>query len=62
MIEHAQGNNRDARRYLEQALTLNPHFHVFYADQARRTLDSIDREPPRMVQVRAAAEAADAAR
>lgn len=62
MIEHAQGNNRDARRYLKQALTLNPHFHVFYADQARRTLDSIDREPPRMVQVRGAAEAADAAR
>ena len=63
MIEHAQGNNRDARRFLEQALSLNPHFHVLYADQARRTLDSIDAEPPRMVRIRgAAAEAADDAR
>jgi tetratricopeptide (TPR) repeat protein len=30
-----------ARTYLEQALTINPHFSVLYADEARRTLETL---------------------
>lgn len=45
MIAHARGDDRSARQYLERALALNPHFHIFYADQARRILGSIATEP-----------------
>ena len=41
IIAHARGADRRACWYLEKALALNPHFHVFYADEARHTLDSI---------------------
>jgi tetratricopeptide (TPR) repeat protein len=38
MIAHALGNGADARKYLERALATNPHFHIFQADAAERTL------------------------
>jgi tetratricopeptide (TPR) repeat protein len=45
MIAHARGDDRRARQYLQRALALNPHFHIFYADQARQVLDSIGSQP-----------------
>jgi len=41
MIEHALHNDEQARHYLEQALAINPHFSILFADQARKTLLSI---------------------
>ncbi|HEX9385979.1 MAG TPA: tetratricopeptide repeat protein [Anaerolineales bacterium] len=35
------GDDTQARKYLEQALTINPHFSILYADQARRTLQTL---------------------
>jgi len=45
MIEHARGDDRIARQYLQRALALNPHFHIFYADEAGQILDSIGPRP-----------------
>ena len=41
MIEHALGNKEQAREYLEEALTINPHFSILYAEEARRTLETL---------------------
>ncbi|HEV2378358.1 MAG TPA: tetratricopeptide repeat protein [Terriglobia bacterium] len=38
MIEARCGHPELARTLLERALRLNPHFHPFYGDEARRTL------------------------
>jgi len=38
MIYDRLGNAAKARLYLHRALATNPHFHVFYADQARSFL------------------------
>jgi tetratricopeptide (TPR) repeat protein len=35
-IAHALGDERAARHYLQQALTLNPHFSFLYADDAQK--------------------------
>jgi Tfp pilus assembly protein PilF len=35
------GDAAQARDYLERTLTLNPHFSILYAEQARRTLDEL---------------------
>jgi tetratricopeptide (TPR) repeat protein len=43
MIAHALGDDETAQNELNRALNINPHFHVFYAEQARRTLDEIAR-------------------
>jgi tetratricopeptide (TPR) repeat protein len=43
MIEHALGNDEAAQNDLDRALKINPHFHVFYAERARRMLDEIAR-------------------
>jgi tetratricopeptide (TPR) repeat protein len=40
-IEHALGNDDLAERDLSSALHINPHFHVFYAQQAVDTLTEI---------------------
>jgi tetratricopeptide (TPR) repeat protein len=40
-IEHALGNDEAAERDLSNALHINPHFHVFYAQQAAETLSQI---------------------
>jgi tetratricopeptide (TPR) repeat protein len=41
MIALKLGDNVKAREYLDQALTINPHFSILYADQARRTLQML---------------------
>jgi tetratricopeptide (TPR) repeat protein len=41
MIDHAIGRDNDAEQFLSRALNANPHFHVFFADVARATLDAI---------------------
>ena len=41
MIAHALHNDDDARHYLEQALSINPHFSVLFAEQAQELLQSI---------------------
>ena len=41
MIALQLGNQVEARIYLEQALTINPHFSILYADEAQRTLESL---------------------
>ena len=38
MIAGKRGDTAAARTHLEQALALNPQFHIFYADQARAEL------------------------
>lgn len=35
------GHQTTAREYLEGALTINPHFSILYADQARKTLETL---------------------
>lgn len=40
-IEHALGNDSAAELDLSKALQINPHFHVFYAQQAVDTLHAI---------------------
>ena len=41
MIERALGSNDSARRYLDRALAVNPHFHHTYPAVARATLESL---------------------
>lgn len=41
MIALELGDETQAREYLEQALTINPHFSVLYADEARRILETL---------------------
>jgi tetratricopeptide (TPR) repeat protein len=41
MIALELGDEAQARAYLEQALAINPHFSILYADEARRTLQTL---------------------
>jgi tetratricopeptide (TPR) repeat protein len=41
MIALKLGNEAQARAYLEQALAINPHFSILYADEARKTLQTM---------------------
>jgi tetratricopeptide (TPR) repeat protein len=41
MIALELGDKLQARQYLEQALAINPHFSILYADEARRTLEGL---------------------
>ena len=41
MIEHALGNDQEALRLLEEALTINPRFSIRDAEEARRMLESL---------------------
>jgi tetratricopeptide (TPR) repeat protein len=41
MIEHALGNDAAAQDDLRRALAINPHFHIFYAQQAADTLAEV---------------------
>lgn len=41
MIALKLGDQLQAREYLEQALTINPHFSILYADEARMTLQTL---------------------
>ena len=39
MICEGVGAPEKSRKYLETALSINPHFHIFYADHARELLN-----------------------
>jgi tetratricopeptide (TPR) repeat protein len=41
MINLRLGDRTKARRYLEQALVINPNFSILYSSQAQRTLDEL---------------------
>ena len=41
MIHRDMGDTDGARDYLRRALAINPHFHIFYADAARRALEEM---------------------
>lgn len=41
MIAYRLGDNLQARDYLDRALSINPHFSILYAAEARRTLDAL---------------------
>lgn len=47
MISHGLGDESGAEDFLNRALNINPHFHVFYAEVARRTLQSISQSHSR---------------
>jgi tetratricopeptide (TPR) repeat protein len=47
MIYHSLGKDSDAEDFLSRALKTNPHFHVFHAEVASRTLEDISRVPSR---------------
>ena len=42
MIYRANGNDQAAEKFLRESLSINPNFHVFYADAARHTLAQIE--------------------
>jgi tetratricopeptide (TPR) repeat protein len=42
MIYHGLGNDSEAEDFLNRALKINEHFHIFQAEAARRTLEEID--------------------
>jgi hypothetical protein len=41
MIALELGDKPQARAYLEEALAINPHFSILYAEEARRTLEGL---------------------
>jgi tetratricopeptide (TPR) repeat protein len=41
MIDHGLGRDSESEQLLGRALKANPHFHIFYADLARQTLEDI---------------------
>jgi len=41
MIYHGLGKDTDARDFLSRALQTNPHFHIYHAEVASRTLKEI---------------------
>lgn len=45
IIQQQLGNREQARVYLKRALNINPQFHIFYADQARRLLTRSTSKP-----------------
>jgi tetratricopeptide (TPR) repeat protein len=44
MIALKLGDKVKASDYLDQALTINPYFSILYADQARKTLETLQKE------------------
>jgi tetratricopeptide (TPR) repeat protein len=47
MIYHSLGKDSDAKDFLRRALKTNPHFHVFQAEVATRTLEDISQSRSR---------------
>jgi tetratricopeptide (TPR) repeat protein len=42
MIYHRLGEKEKAREYFRRALSINPQFHIFFADNAKRTLVELE--------------------
>lgn len=47
MIAAALGEGEQAKAHLRRALETNPHFHIFHADLARKTLQDLDSDGSR---------------
>ena len=45
LIHRDLGDVEGARDYLGRALAINPHFHIFYADDARKALEEMSSKP-----------------
>jgi tetratricopeptide (TPR) repeat protein len=45
IIAHGLGRKEQARDYLHQALTLNPHFHLIQTEVAKRMLTELENRP-----------------
>lgn len=45
MIYHRAGDAAKAKEFLERALAINPHFHIFYADEATQALARLNHNP-----------------
>jgi tetratricopeptide (TPR) repeat protein len=52
MIYHSLGKDSDAEEFLNRALKTNPHFHVFHAEVATRTLEDIAQSHHREFEVK----------
>ena len=50
MIYRRLGDVAEAKTYLQRALATNPHFHIFHADMARRTLEGLGERLGQVVQ------------
>ncbi len=48
MIAAGLGHREQARSELQQALNINPHFHLTYADAAQQRLAALDMQPAQM--------------
>ena len=44
------GDVAEAKTHLQRALATNPHFHIFHADMARRTLEGLGERLGQVVQ------------
>jgi hypothetical protein len=42
MIALKLGDKEQAREFLEEALAINPHFSILYAEEARRVLETLE--------------------
>ena len=42
MIYHRLGEKEKAREHLRRALSINPYFHIFFADTAKHTLVELE--------------------
>jgi len=45
LIHRDLGDVEGARKYLGRALAINPRFHIFYADAARKALEEMSSKP-----------------
>jgi tetratricopeptide (TPR) repeat protein len=50
MIYHQLGDMAKAKSSLQHALATNPHFHIFHADVAKRTLEGLGERFGQVVQ------------
>ena len=48
MIAEGLGHREQARSELKEALNINPHFHLIYADAAQQRLAALEMQPERM--------------
>ena len=48
MIAEGLGHREQARSELQEALNINPHFHLIYADAAQQRLAALEMQPAQM--------------
>jgi hypothetical protein len=51
MIYQRVGEKEKAREHLRRALSINPHFHIFFADNAKRALVELENSEEQAVVV-----------